>query len=173
MLDILEIPMQEPKPDSFQTENWLLDPARYWRKVGSFSPFDLPRALDPVEPLWADGHDTYNGRNDQMPEELMNTVSSSLRLVRVVSLRLRVFAPSEAFGNDKRRVQGHFTHCRIRYALWVTDPVYEREYLAKPDGTYLLKECYLIVSLGEPYGGACYKLVAAIIEPSPMRKSAQ
>ena len=48
--------------------------------------------------------------------------------------------------------------------MWVTDPGYERTYLAKLDGAYEIGECYLTVSLGEPYEGACYKLIAAIIE---------
>ena len=51
----------------------------------------------------------------------------------------------------------------IRYCLWVTDPVHERRYLAKPDGTYPVDECFLTISLGEPFGGAVYKLIASII----------
>ena len=49
------------------------------------------------------------------------------------------------------------------YALWVTDPGFERAYLAKPNGIYDINESYLAVSLGEPYQDACYKLIAAII----------
>ena len=33
------------------------------------------------------------------------------------------------------------------------------------DGRYRLGECCLTISLGEPYQGAVYKLIAAIIEP--------
>ncbi len=47
--------------------------------------------------------------------------------------------------------------------LWVTDPGFEREYLQKPDGDYEIDECFLTISLGEPYGGKCYKLIAAIM----------
>ena len=60
-------------------------------------------------------------------------------------------------------MQGRFRHADRKYALWVTDPGYERIYLAKPDGTYDLGGCYVTVSLGEPYQDACYKLIAAII----------
>ena len=75
-----------------------------------------------------------------------------------------MFKPGEAFGNSKRRVQGQFTHSRHEpYGLWVTDPGYEREYLAKLDGTYEIGACYLTISLGEPFEGWCYKLIAAII----------
>ncbi len=47
--------------------------------------------------------------------------------------------------------------------IWVTDPTYERRFLAKPNGTHSLGECYITVSLGEPYNGATDKLVAAIV----------
>lgn len=86
-----------------------------------------------------------------------------MKLVHVDGLALSVFKPGEAFGNMKRRVQGRFTCAGRGYALWVTDPVYERRYLAKLDGEYPMEECFLAVSLGESYGGAVYKLIASII----------
>lgn len=165
VLDVVDVPVLQAAPLGCQSENWLLDPDHYWSKVGSFSPLDLDRLVDPAEELWINGYRTFNGSNDKVPEDLIGGVSSSLRLIRVDALELRVFAPGEAFGNSKRRVQGRFGHAGRRYALWVTDPVYERGYLAKLDGSYELGPCYLTVSLGEPYEGACYKLVAAIIEP--------
>ena len=65
----------------------------------------------------------------------------------------------------KRRVQAHFRNDNTDYRIWVTDPVYERVYRAKPDGYHELGESFLTVSLGEPADdGYCYKLVAAIIE---------
>jgi hypothetical protein len=44
----------------------------------------------------------------------------------------------------------------------------EREYLMKPQDEYLLdqKNIYLTISLGEPFNGFCYKLVAAVINQS-------
>jgi hypothetical protein len=45
----------------------------------------------------------------------------------------------------------------------VTDPGYERTYLARPDGSYEIGESFLTISLGEPYNDYYYKLVAAII----------
>ena len=86
-----------------------------------------------------------------------------MKLVHVDELELAVFKPGEAFGNTKRRVQGRFRYAGNAYALWVTDPVYERQYLAKLDGDYPIGECFLTVSLGEPYGGAVYKLIATVI----------
>jgi len=166
VLDIVDVPLLEPLPQGWQTENWLLDPELYWRKLGTYSPFDLSRLVDPVAPLWIDGDSTWHGRNDRLPGEPANLPSGSLRLIRVARMELAVFKPGEAFGNAKRRVQGRFLHAGTPYALWITDPRYEREYLAKLDGTYELGECYLTISIGEPYRGVCYKLVAAIVEPN-------
>ena len=104
-----------------------------------------------------------NGRNDKVPLEIADSVGDSLKLIHVDDLQLSVFRPGEAFGNSKRRVQGRFSHGGTCYCLWVTDPVCERQYLAKLDDTYSIGECFLTVSLGEPYGGAAYKLIASII----------
>ena len=164
VLDIVQVPVLEPKPLSYQTENWLLDDEYYWQKVGTLSQLDLSKLTDPVESLWIDGYSTYTGRNDKMPLESASEEVTSLRFIHVSQLTLSVFAPGEAFGNAKRRVQGQFDHAGARYAFWVTDPGYERSYLAKLDGTYVLGECYLTISLSEPYEGDCYKLIATIIE---------
>ena len=85
-------------------------------------------------------------------------------MICVDKLHLRVFAPDEAFGNSKRRVQGRFRFGGNDYALWITDPDIETAYLKRENGDYDLSECYLTISLGEPYNDHCYKLIAAIME---------
>ncbi len=163
VLDVIDVPVLESQPKDYQTENWLLDPKCYWEKAGRLSTSDLAALTDPVAPLWIDGHRTYNGLNDKIPLAVAGSVTGSLRLLRIDRLRLIVSRPGEAFGSDKRRVQGQFWHAGREYALWVTDPGWERSYLAKLNGTYDVGGCYLTVSLGEPYGDACYKLIAAVI----------
>ncbi len=164
VLDIMDVPLLDARPTGYQQENWLLDPEHYWVKVGHFSWSDLQQLADPAAPLWVNGHSTYNGYNDKIPLALAGHLRSSLRLVRVDGLTLSVFKPGEAFGNPKRRVQGQFQHDGLEYRLWVTDPGYERTYLARPDGDYEIRESFLALSLGEAYNDACYKLIAAIIE---------
>lgn len=163
LLDIMDVPLLEPRPRDFQRENWLLNPDYYWRKVGICSWTDLQTLVDPAGPLWTNGHSSYNGINDRIPLEQARELDSSLRLVNARDVRFSVFKPGEAFGNPKRRVQARFRHDRTDYHLWVTDPNFERAYLAKPDGNYDIGDCLLTVSLGEPYSGYVYKLVAAIM----------
>ena len=163
VLDIIDIPLMKPQPQSFQTENWLIAPEYYWERVGTVSLLDMPKLTGPETRLWLNGHSTYNGFNDKIPLEVANSCQHSLTMVHVEDLILSVFEPGEAFGNKKRRVQGRFSYGKVGYRLWVTDPLFERRYLAKPDGTYRIGNCFLTVSLGEPFDGAVYKLIASII----------
>lgn len=164
VLDIVEIPLLRHLPKGFQAENWLLDPEWYWVKKGQFPQEELERLTDPVEPLWFDGDSTYHGHNDRVREAQLEPLGNSLRLIAVERLGLEVFSPGEAFGNSKRRVQGRFRHAGRDYRLWVTDPLYERRYLGKLNGSYEVGPCHLTISLGEEFEGAAYKLIAAIIE---------
>lgn len=163
VLDIINVPLLDPRPHTYQSENWLLNPEIYWGKVGHVSWSQLvPYAATPG-PLWIVGHHTYAGLNDKIPTDEANTLSSSLHLAHVQTLTVRVFVPGAAFGNPKRRVQGRFEYSGFEYWLWITDPVIEREFLLKPDGDYPLQECLVTISLGEPKDGFVYKLIAAVI----------
>lgn len=163
VLDIIDVPLFSSKPENYQRENWLLNRGDYWVKIDIFPRNELHRFIDPVAPLWINEHSTRNGRNDKIPLELAKSLDSSLGLIHVDCLELSVFKPNKAFGDQKRRVQARFQHAGDEYRLWVTDPVYERGYLAKKNGEYEIGESFLTISLGEPYKGDCYKLVAAII----------
>ncbi len=164
LLDVIDIPLLEARPKDYQQENWLLDPNQYWRKVDSLDWGDLHAIAQISGTLWRNGCHTYNGTHDQIAVNDANDETHSLALIHVDALKLRVFAPGTAFGNSKRRVQGRFVFSRVTYALWITDPKIERAYLAEADGEYQLGECYLTVSLGEPYNEHCHKLIAAVLE---------
>lgn len=164
VLDIIDVPLLEPRAKGYQQENWLLDPEHYWAKIDRANWNDLQRLADSPETLWINGHSTFNGLDDKIAISLVGALDSSLLLIRVDRVTLSVFKPGEAFGNPKRRVQGRFRHNGTEHRLWVTDPTYEKAYLARPDGEYQISESFLTISLGEPHNDACYKLIAAIIE---------
>lgn len=170
VLDIVDVPLKERRPKHYQSENWLLDSERYWVRVGKMSWSELHGISDDPVLLWLNTSSTNAGLNDRVGESDASKLTASLYLLHLRELTLRVFAPGEAFGDPKRRVQADFRHHKIQYQLWVTDPVFERNYLAKPDGEYRVSECFVTVSLGEPHKGSCYKLVAAIITPERERK---
>lgn len=169
VLDIIDVPLIRHKPHACQTENWLLDAGYYWVKVRRIGWAELQPYVEEPATLWTNARSTIHGENDEILQRDADALPNSLVLIRVPSLELRVLAPSAAYGNPKRRVLADFQHRDIRYAFWATDPIIERDFLARPDGTYSLGECFLCVSLGEPMtkgnGDSCrYKLVAAVIQ---------
>lgn len=163
VLDVIDVPMLEPRPMGYQQENWLIDPGYYWVRLRRASVPDLAPLVTTMAQLWIGGHHTYNGMNDSIPLALATGIASSLCLIRVESLNLKVFSPGQAFGNAKRRVQGQFQFNGVDYWLWVTDPGFERCYLAMDNGEYALGACYLTISLGEAFNDTVYKLIAAVI----------
>jgi hypothetical protein len=65
LLDVITIPMIEPRPYGFQTENHLIDDGYYWTKEREASWDDLQAALDPIAaPLWDNSSSSYNGLHD-------------------------------------------------------------------------------------------------------------
>lgn len=164
VLDLVDIPLIAPCPRAWRQENWLLDPNAYWVRRGRVGWEDLAALDDAPAALWHNGCSTYHGLNDRVPLEQATGLTTSLHLLRADRVTLSVFAPSAAFGDAKRKVYGRFWHAGTEYRLRVTDPVYERAYLAQSDGDYHLGESYLTVSLGETWQGFAYKLIAAIIE---------
>jgi len=170
ILDIIDVPLKSATPKAYQSENWLLDPDQYWKHIGRATWNDLGRLADNPAVLWRNDSSTQAGLYDRVSESDAQKLDSSLYLLYVSKLTVIVFAPGEAYGNSKRRVQADFKHRGVRYQLWVTDPLIERQYLAKDDGEYEVGECYLTVSLGKPHKGDCYKLVAAVITPDRAKK---
>jgi hypothetical protein len=168
LLDVIDVPLLQPVPHTCQTENWLLDPSRYWRRIRRVNWNELQAWVENPPTLWINGYSTYHGAHDEIPLAEADRLPRSLYLIHVAGVNLHVFAPSEAFGNPKRRVQVRFKHGAVTYCLWITDPQIEREYLARVDGSYALGECCLTISLGEPYkkrgDDFRYKLVAAVIQ---------
>jgi hypothetical protein len=167
LLDIIQIEMLAPQPHAHQSENHLIDPSQHWVYLASAGWASIQKAVDEVETLWANGHHSYNGINDRVPEGQVASLKGSLLLVRPQNLILSVAVEGGQY--RKRKVRAQFEYKGERYIVAVTDPVIERKLLSKEDGNYKVEEALLCVSLGEPYEGYCYKLVAAVITPAALQ----
>lgn len=165
LLDIINVPVIAPTPKSCQTENWLIDAKRHWRKAGAAAWDDLARMEDPPAPLWLNGISSAKGINDKVPIAEAAALSDSLRLIKVNGLRVSVSEPSNPNANFPA-LRGRFRYNGDEYKLRITDPESEAAALAMDYGEYQIRGArYLTVSLGEPFEGHCYKLIAAVIKP--------
>jgi len=110
LLDVIRIPMVEPRPHGFQAENHLIDDGYYWTKEREASWDELKAALDKVSgPLWDNSSSSTYGLNDRVEEATADKLGSSLRLVEVTDLKIVVAVEGAEFGNAKRKVRGRFT----------------------------------------------------------------
>jgi hypothetical protein len=165
LLDIIRVPMIEPKPHGFQGEHPVIDDQSHWVNEGRASLADLRRALDKeTGPLWDNSSSSsYNGTHDRVAEAIAAKQSSSLKLIEVSDFKIEVAVEGTQFGKGKRKVRGLFSLDGTQYKLAVTDPLIERQYLAKVDGIHNVASAILCISLGEPYNGFAYKLIAGVI----------
>lgn len=161
VLDIVAVPCDTHQPVSHQRENHVIDPGYYWTKKGHLAWEDIQDWLDNPSSLWGIGKGSYAGINNRVSEGQED--GSSLYLIAVERLELLVGRKAPEYPDSKRAVRGGFVYRGVNYRMDVTDPEIEREYLGKPDGHYEIMRPVLCVSLGDPYQGHFYKLIAAVL----------
>ncbi len=161
LLDVVRVPCLRPEPASHQGENHVIDSNFYWIKQGRLAWPDLCAWLDNPGTLWTLGEASYACMNNRVAVGREN--GASLYLIRVPCLRLRVGAKAPGQFDSKRIVRGEFNYHGTVYRLGVTDPVIEIKYLSGQDGRYEIPQAVLCVSLGDPFQGYFYKLIASVL----------
>ncbi|MCY4245774.1 MAG: hypothetical protein OXU29_01455 [Gammaproteobacteria bacterium] len=166
VLDIIRIPMAEYVPESFQSENHLIDYSP-WEWIRRASWEDAVGAIDLVRGnLWINGYDsrTTHGHNDHVPSSMYGELEDSLLLIKPNKLDIYL---------RERQIRAEFHFNKKCYNLSVTDPRVEghcKKHLK--DGEHLkldrLKDALLCISLGE-INNSAYKLVATVITPKTAR----
>ena len=163
VLDVIDVPVIRAQPQGYQQENWLLDPTRRWAKVDRIDWNDLPQWADSGETLWMNGYSSGKGHNDRVPEELAASLDSSLYFIKSDRLQVHI---SYNIEKASYQLRGIFQYNSHMYSLRITDPISESR--AEELGSRVVPidgERFLTISLGEPFEGFAYKLIAAIIRP--------
>lgn len=159
MGECIELPLQRPVPEGHQRENWLVGDGA-WRRTGVFSESDIIELLDEEVPLWLNGFSSGQGLNDRIPLVLATTLChSSLKLIRPAKLRF-----SLAYSG---KLKASFHWAGAAYHLCVTDDSVQARWshlLANGHDGHC--DAALTISLGVPFQGDCYKLVAGVTEIS-------
>ena len=161
VLDVVELGLLEHRPHLHQRENWLIDPSRRWRRLGTLlaERAVLDRFVSPEAELWAGDSNSAHGISDRVTLEQAELSGESLRFICVARAYLAV-----QLVNDSWKSRIAFEYGGVEYNLAVTDPTYNAPRDGLTRASVELGRTYLTVSLGEPFHGFCYKLVAAIVE---------
>jgi hypothetical protein len=166
LLDVIEIPCVEERPNGHQSENVLIDDRFCWKKKGRASWQDILTLIDQGADLWVNGFSAYYNKNNRVPEVLIDEDRGSLRLIKLDEIVLHAGPKAPDFGNMKPVVRASFEYQGQEYKLDLTDPEYETDCLAKKTGECCFKSVVTCISLTELYtDGYAYKLVASIITP--------
>ncbi|RKZ74928.1 MAG: hypothetical protein DRR19_29710 [Candidatus Parabeggiatoa sp. nov. 1] len=160
VLDVITIPLVQHQPHAYQSENYLIDTRQRWVKQQAMLATQLSPLCDSVSSLWINGYHSSNGFNDRIPLEIVKSqINTSLLLIKPNNVYILV---EREFRKVKIRAEFSFNH--QQYRLAITDPKVEYTYRIKSEGEYPIQNnVYFCISLGEPFNGYCYKLVAAII----------
>jgi len=161
LLDIMTVSLGRRHAHAYQTENYLVD-GNTWQRNGVFPGSRLHDLCDPVDTLWVNGYASASGINDRIPEKITRAqIRSSLAFIQPERAELIVEEGPQLL----KRLRTRFFYKGQEYSLPVTDPVMENRYLDHDIGRYPIEEApvYFTISIGEPYEGFCYKLVAGVV----------
>jgi hypothetical protein len=158
--DIFLITLKGHCRHSYQSENFLIDDGYYCKKTGQSTWHDFKEiACLGQRTLWTNGFSSSNGVNDKVPLKKLSYPEKSLRFLYLDTAILSY--QKEFKGQRKCRLE--FSYQGNSYRLMVTDPEVKDLFFEKEEESYELQEAYCCVSLGEPFYGYAYKLVASII----------
>ncbi|HEX5939395.1 MAG TPA: hypothetical protein VFZ12_03465 [Dehalococcoidia bacterium] len=168
LMDVIALDVARHEPAAHQPENWLIDgqPWELVRRPASLAARDLLRdAL-------CSGPGLLGGTSDRESFAALEKAAASASLTVILPSRLRWRVTTES---SKRKTRARFNLAGASYDLSVTDPIWRQELTALRDGEHpwgsLEREAnrvpILTISLGEPFEGDCYKLVAAVIPVRP------
>ncbi|MFM0212164.1 hypothetical protein PQQ96_32745 [Paraburkholderia sediminicola] len=166
VLDVINVPLLGHRPNGCQSENWVLDPDRWWTKDHEVNWATIATYAENPDVLFVNAGRTFAGLNDEIPNAVAVGLPNSLVLIAVPTLCIRVYAGY----NDARKMQARFQYNGVDYALGITDPVIEAEFFPQGLGEYETGRSLLCISLSMPFtktngngGEYRYKLVAAVI----------
>ncbi|MEL1135056.1 hypothetical protein AAC978_07710 [Desulfitobacterium sp. THU1] len=161
LLDILSISFLEHKPNYYQPENYLFDDSFYWERIGKANAMDVIADYATNEPEYL-FYDANKAVESEFIQSLYDNEKYSLIAITPQSLKVHV----KKWPEGKKVTMSFYYNQRLYSYLRVTDPDFEEEYLDRAEGTYSLgNNAMLVISLGENYHGAHYKLISGVIIP--------
>ncbi|MDZ5813703.1 dual OB domain-containing protein [Stenotrophomonas maltophilia] len=164
VFDVINIAVLKKDNHQFQKENVVIDNRHYWIKESTFDKSILKTLEDRPSTLWENGDSSYSGLNDRVDINILTHQRETLYLIQPQDLEFTVLAEGASFGDHKRSIRAHFNFNGTKYALKVTDPSIIERHLSMENGRYKdASVTHLTISLGEPYKGHAYKLVAAAL----------
>jgi len=165
VLDLIRVPLIRPNPKMYQKENWLINSQEKWELL------ERPASKEKLKLLknyLESGSKIFGDLKDRISCDCVSNVSYGTSLSLVAPENLYLESTENQKGNPQARAI--FYKGNQLYNLAITDPEWKLIITRQRKGKYPIAffgissehNIFLTVSLGEPFNGYCYKLVAAI-----------
>jgi len=165
LLDVVEVNVSEHRPKPYQPENWVLK-NKQWKLVERLNPREVYSLL---ERSLVSGPDLFGNTSDRVPlADLQNNpVPESLVLIKPADVSWYITRSIRGI----RQTRASFSLNQATYNLATTDPVWEQRLKNLDFGVHSREAVgvrsddilLFTISLGGPFQGQCYKLIAGII----------
>lgn len=165
LLDVVVVPLALAAPEPHQPENHRLA-AGTWRRIGALRGL---KAIEFLTPLLEVGPDLIRNDTDRIPLSSIQNEPLDASLALIEPENPRVFITTNAQG--ARQVRMLFDFAGGSYNLAVTDPHWAARcsdlgsgfHEVDQVGVSAYRRLFVTISLSEPLGGNCFKLIAAVI----------
>jgi hypothetical protein len=164
LLDIIEVEVTEHRPKPYQPENWILK-EQPWELINRIPPREAYLVLQSHVEL---GSTIFGNQGDRVPYAGLQTCPIAGSLTLVEPTEISWFIGQSIRG--KRQTRTHFKLGDVWFDIAVTDPVWEKSlsnldfgiYPKEAAGISINDRVLFTVSLGGPFNGECYKLIAGV-----------
>ena len=165
MLDVLRVGLLRPRPQCHQPENWLVDQSE-WSLLAR--PLGAP-LFGALKSHVVHDENLLGGPSDRVAVETFAAAPAKASLALVAPETVVFRCQPRPSGVPQVRGRFCLGPRRVTFDLAVTDPRWEKKILQAGRMTLQQGEqpFLLTISLGEPYRGFCYKLIAAVIPLPP------
>lgn len=167
VLDVIRIGVQTHRPAPHQPENWVIDKSPWALASRPMDPGLCSVLRNAIEM----GPDLLGNSSDRISETELQQQPASASLALIAPQSVRLYHQLSYRGNPQAR--GRF-ELGIRnqncvYDLSVTDPIWKARIIQQGPMTLQQDQARFLmtISVGEPFGMMCYKMIASLIELPP------
>jgi len=165
LLDVIEVHVSEHRPKPYQPENWVLGNEQ-WKLIKRLNPKEAYMLLKKV---LVPGPELFGNTGDRVPLLGLQDQPVPRSLALIEPMDVSWYITTSIRG--KRQTRARFSLNRAIYDLGITDPVWEHRLKSLDFGVHprgaagvgLDDVLLFTISLGGPFQGQCYKLIAGIV----------
>ncbi|MBD2516398.1 hypothetical protein H6G93_15520 [Nostoc sp. FACHB-973] len=186
VFDIIRIQCSRPQRRYHHPENWLIEPNKLWKIVGTPTLSQVQQLLNPEVIKHSSSAELLGNSDKRVCYNDLKLVAaeSSLALIKPRELQWEI-------NPEHKKYRANFSLGGTSYNFTITDPLWKSQLKYLEEGIYSCEEVIeklelenydcnnflLTISLGEPFSPTeteeefCYKLVAAVINVADIKKS--